>query len=63
VVFTGEVDTLKRFKDDAAEVKTGFECGLKIKGYNDLQVDDEIEVFEEIEIKRTFEEASNAQQS
>ncbi|MCC5946529.1 MAG: translation initiation factor IF-2 [Bernardetiaceae bacterium] len=62
VVFTGEVDTLKRFKDDANEVKNGFECGLKIKGYNDLQVEDEIEVFEEIEIKRTFEEASNAQQ-
>jgi len=43
---------LKRFKDDAKEVKLGFECGIMIEGYNDIKVDDIIEAFEMVEIKR-----------
>ncbi len=54
VVFTGELASLKRFKDDVKEVGNGFECGLNIAGYNDLLVGDIIESFEEIEIKRTL---------
>lgn len=52
VVHTGELDSLKRFKDDASEVKAGLECGLTIKGFNDIQKGDIIEVFEQREIKR-----------
>ena len=55
VVFTGELDSLKRFKDDAREVKEGFECGLNIKGYNDIQVGDILEFFEIREVARTLE--------
>jgi translation initiation factor IF-2 len=54
VVFTGELESLKRFKDDVREVKEGFECGLNIKGYNDIQVGDQIEFFEIKEIARTL---------
>ncbi|NJM43335.1 MAG: translation initiation factor IF-2, partial [Brachymonas sp.] len=54
VVFTGELDSLKRFKDDAKEVKEGFECGLNIKGYNDIQEGDVLEFFEIKEIARTL---------
>ncbi len=54
VVFTGELASLKRFKDDVKEVGNGFECGLNIAGYNDLLVGDIIESFEEIEVKRTL---------
>lgn len=54
VVYTGEINQLKRFKDDVAEVKTGYECGLSIKNFNDIKVDDIIEGFEEKEIKRTL---------
>ena len=50
----GEVDTLKRFKEDAKEVKAGLECGVTIKNYNDIKVGDEIESFEIIEIKQTL---------
>ncbi len=57
VVFTGELDSLKRFKDDAKEVKEGFECGLNIKGYNDIQVGDILEFFEIREVARTLETA------
>ena len=55
VIFTGELDSLKRFKDDAREVKEGFECGLNIKNYNDIQVGDMLEFFEIREVARTLE--------
>ena len=54
VVFSGELGSLKRMKDDVKEVATGFECGLNIANYNDVRVGDFIETFEEIEVKRTF---------
>ena len=55
VVHTGELESLKRFKDDVKEVKSGFECGLNIKGYNDIQVGDFIEGYELIEVKKTLD--------
>jgi translation initiation factor IF-2 len=54
VVWTGELDTLKRFKDDAKEVKEGFECGLTLKGFDAIQEGDQLEVFEIQEIARTL---------
>jgi translation initiation factor IF-2 len=54
VVFTGELDSLKRFKDDVREVKEGFECGLNVKGYNDIAEGDQLEFFEIKEIARTL---------
>jgi translation initiation factor IF-2 len=54
VIHTGELDTLKRFKDDVREVKAGFECGLSLKNYNDIQVGDQLEVFEVVEVARTL---------
>ncbi|MFN7196725.1 MAG: translation initiation factor IF-2, partial [Hylemonella sp.] len=54
VIFTGELESLKRFKDDVREVKEGFECGLNIKGYSDIAVGDQIEFFEIKEIARTL---------
>ena len=54
VIFTGELDSLKRFKDDVREVKEGFECGLNLKGYNDIQEGDQLECFEIKEIARTI---------
>jgi translation initiation factor IF-2 len=54
VVFEGEIDSLKRFKDDAGEVKAGLECGIGVKNYNDVQVGDQIEVFEKVEVARTI---------
>lgn len=54
VIFTGEIETLKRYKDDVKEVLPGQECGIRIKNYNDVKVGDVIEGFEEIEIKRTL---------
>lgn len=55
VVYTGKVLSLRRFKDDAKEVATGFECGIAIENFNDIKVGDVIEAFESIEIKRTLE--------
>ncbi|MER2225545.1 MAG: translation initiation factor IF-2 [Carnobacterium sp.] len=52
VIFEGELASLKRFKDDAKEVKKGFECGFMVKDYNEVQVDDVIEAYEMVEIKR-----------
>jgi len=52
VVHTGELSSLKRFKDDVKEVNAGYECGLTIKNYNDIQVNDIIEGYEEVEVKR-----------
>jgi translation initiation factor IF-2 len=54
VVFTGELDSLKRFKDDVREVKEGFECGLNIKNYNDIAEGDQLEFFEIKEVARTL---------
>jgi translation initiation factor IF-2 len=54
VVYTGELDSLKRMKDDVREVKEGFECGIKLKNYNDIAVGDQLEFFEVKEIARTL---------
>lgn len=54
VVWTGEIDSLKRFKDDAKEVRAGLECGLSLKGMNEIQVGDVLEVFEVTEVARTL---------
>lgn len=54
VIYSGELGSLKRFKDDVKEVSAGFECGLNIHNYNDIKVGDVIEAFEEIEIKKTL---------
>ena len=54
VVHTGELDSLKRFKEDVREVKAGFECGLSLRNFNDVQVGDQLEVFEVVEVARTL---------
>lgn len=54
VVFTGELASLKRFKDDVKEVANGYECGLNVANYNDIQVGDLVESFEQVEVKRTL---------
>ncbi|MEK6771961.1 MAG: translation initiation factor IF-2 [Pseudomonadota bacterium] len=54
VIFEGELESLRRFKDDASEVKAGLECGIGVKNYNDVQVGDQIEVFEKVEVARTL---------
>jgi translation initiation factor IF-2 len=54
VIFTGELDSLKRMKDDVREVKEGFECGLTIKNYNDIAEGDQLEFFEIKEVARTL---------
>jgi translation initiation factor IF-2 len=54
VKYEGEIDQLKRFKDDVQEVKKSYECGISIKGYNDIKEGDVIEGFEEREVKRTL---------
>jgi len=51
---SGEIDSLKRFKEDANEVKSGYECGISIKNYNDIKVGDVIESYQEVETKRTL---------
>ena len=52
VVFEGQLDSLRRFKDDVSEVRSGMECGIAVKNYNDIKAGDQIEVFEKIEVKR-----------
>ncbi len=54
VIYTGEIDSLKRLKDDVREVKEGFECGIKLKNYNDILVGDQLEFFDVKEIARTI---------
>jgi translation initiation factor IF-2 len=54
VIHTGELDSLKRFKDDVKEVKSGFECGLSLKSFNDLEVGDHLEVYEMVEVARSL---------
>ena len=52
VVYTGVLDSLKRFKDDVKEVSKGYDCGLQIKNYNDINIGDVIEAFQEVEVKK-----------
>ena len=54
VIHTGELDSLKRFKDDVKEVRSGFECGLSLKNFNDIEVGDQLEVFEMVEVARSL---------
>ncbi|HKS13577.1 MAG TPA: translation initiation factor IF-2 [Pseudomonas sp.] len=54
VIFEGELESLRRFKDDAAEVRAGMECGIGVKSYNDVKVGDKIEVFEKVQVARTL---------
>ena len=54
VIFTGELDSLKRFKEDVREVASGYECGISIKNFNDIKVGDIIESYEQIEVKKTL---------
>ncbi|WP_110458237.1 translation initiation factor IF-2 [Shewanella algidipiscicola] len=54
VIYEGELESLRRFKDDVSEVRSGMECGIGVKNYNDVRVGDQIEVFETIEIARTL---------
>jgi len=56
VVYTGELGSLKRFKDDAKEVAKGFECGLNIDRFNDIKVGDIVEAYEEVEVKQTLDD-------
>jgi translation initiation factor IF-2 len=53
VIFEGELESLRRFKEDAGEVKAGLECGIGVKNYNDVNVGDQIEVYERIEVARS----------
>ncbi|ACA31021.1 translation initiation factor IF-2 [Histophilus somni] len=54
VIFEGELESLRRFKDDVSEVRSGMECGIGVKNYNDVKVGDQIEVFEVVEVKRAI---------
>jgi translation initiation factor IF-2 len=54
VIHTGDIDSLKRFKDDVREVKAGFECGMSLKNFTDLKEGDQFEVFETVEVARTL---------
>ncbi|MFJ3263911.1 translation initiation factor IF-2 [Pseudomonas sp. NPDC086581] len=54
VIFEGELESLRRFKDDVSEVRAGMECGIGVKSYNDVRVGDKIEVFEKVEVARTL---------
>ena len=54
VIYEGELESLKRFKDDAADVRNGMECGIGVKNYNDIKTGDQIECFEKVEVKRTL---------
>ncbi|MGF1699656.1 translation initiation factor IF-2 [Photobacterium makurazakiensis] len=55
VIYEGELESLRRFKDDVQEVKNGYECGIGVKNYNDVRVGDQIEVYEIVEIQRTLD--------
>jgi translation initiation factor IF-2 len=52
VIWTGELESLKRFKDDVKEVKEGYECGLSLRGYNEIKEGDQLEIFEIQEVAR-----------
>jgi len=51
VIFEGQIDSLRRFKEDASEVKAGLECGVGIKSYNDVKVGDQLETFKTVEVR------------
>ncbi|MFW6328402.1 MAG: EF-Tu/IF-2/RF-3 family GTPase, partial [Bacteroidota bacterium] len=55
VIYTGELGSLKRYKEDAKEVASGYECGLNVKNFNDIKVGDIIEAYEQVEVSRTLE--------
>ena len=52
VIYDGQLDSLKRFKDDVKEVKSNFECGLSIKNFDDLKVNDKLEAYEHVQVAR-----------
>ena len=54
VIFEGNIDSLKRFKEDATEVKSNMECGIGVKNYNDIKAGDKLEIFETMEVKATL---------
>ena len=54
VVFEGTIDSIRRFKDDVSEVKSGFECGIGVKNYNDVKVGDHLEIFKKVEVRPTL---------
>ena len=54
VIYEGELESLRRFKEDVQEVRSGMECGIGVKNYNDVKVGDQIEVFERVEVQRTL---------
>jgi translation initiation factor IF-2 len=54
VIYTGDLGSLKRFKDDVKEVVSGYECGLNVENFNDIKVGDVIEGFQEVEVKKTL---------
>ena len=54
VIYEGELESLRRFKDDVQEVRNGMECGIGVKNYNDVKVGDQIEVFETVEVQRSL---------
>jgi len=59
VIYEGELESLRRFKDDVNEVKNGFECGIGVKNYNDVRVGDQIEVYERVTVKRTLDSVAS----
>lgn len=54
VIYQGELESLRRFKEDVSEVRNGMECGIGVKNYNDIKVGDQIEVFETVQVARTI---------
>ena len=54
VIYEGELESLRRFKDDVNEVKAGTECGIAVKNYNDVKAGDQIEVFQRVEVARSL---------
>ena len=52
VIFQGELESLRRYKEDVNEVRAGFECGIGVRNYNDVKVGDQIECYERVEVKR-----------
>ena len=54
VIYEGELESLRRFKDDVQEVRAGTECGIGVKNYNDVKVGDQIEVYERVKVDRTL---------
>ena len=52
VKYDGELESLKRFKDDVKEVTKGYECGLNLKGYNDIEIGDQLEIYEQVAVKK-----------